>query len=387
MRHNATQNADVGILGGGPAGATIALALSRAGYSVVVFEKSAYSNLRIGETLPPSVQTLLSSLGVWDRFLADEHSLSFGIGSAWGQEDLYHNDFIFNPYGAGWHVDRSCFDAMLACCAEEAGARVCRRARVLSYENDAGHWKIEITCEDRTRVFRTRFLVDASGRGSYVARQQGARRVTHDRLIGVVFFFSSNAQESASDTSTLIEAVENGWWYSAVLPDSRLVLTYMTDVDLYAQSWKRSNNFCLQTLQATKHTQSRVEHLVLAGGPFIVPTNSSRLDQVTNGNWLAIGDAAMACDPLSGQGVYKALASALRSAQSIQEYWTGDKSALRGYAAAVEKDFDSYLLMRENVYAREQRWHESVFWRRRISGQSLSNRRQFAAAQGISVSR
>jgi 2-polyprenyl-6-methoxyphenol hydroxylase-like FAD-dependent oxidoreductase len=220
-----------------------------------------------------------------------------------------------------------------------------------------------------------------------VARKQGAKRITHDRLIGVVFFFSSSSPESPSHSSTLIEAVEDGWWYSAALPHSRLVLAYMTDVDLYAKDWKRSSNFCLRKLHTTKHTQSRVEHFVLADGPFILPANSSRLDRVTNGNWLAIGDAAMAFDPLSGQGVYKALESALRSAQSIQGYWTGDKSALRAYAAAVEKDFDSYLLMRENVYAREQRWSESVFWRRRISGQSLSNRRQFAAAEGIGVQR
>src|SRR5207247_1983896 len=102
-------------------------------------------------------------------------------------------------------------------------------------------------------------------------------------------------------------------------------------------------------------------------GPFIVPANSSRLDRVTNGNWLAIGDAAMAFDPLSGQGVYKALESALRSAKLIREYWTGNKSALRDYAAAVEKDFNDYLLMRGNSYAMEQRWPESVFWQRRIS--------------------
>jgi flavin-dependent dehydrogenase len=374
LRHNANQSVDVGVLGGGPAGTATALALSRVGYSVVVIEKSAYNNVRIGETLPPGVQTLLTSLGVWDRFLADKHSPSFGNCSAWGQDDLYDNDFIFSPYGTGWHVDRSCFDAMLACCAEEAGASVCRGARLLSCENDVGNWKIEIACDDRKLRFRTKFLVDASGRASYAARQQGAKRVTRDRLIGVFFFFSSSSQESASHGSTLIEAVEDGWWYSAVLPDSRLVLAYMTDADLYARARKQSNNSCLGKLQTTKHTQSRVEPFVLAGGPFIVPANSSRLDRVTNGNWLAIGDAAMAFDPLSGQGVYKALASALRSAKSIQEYWTGNKSALRDYAAVVERDFDDYLLMRGKFYAREQRWPESVFWQRRISDQSSPNR-------------
>lgn len=370
MKQNEIRDVDVAVLGGGPAGAAVALGLLNLGYSTVVIERSDYRGARIGETLPPAIRPLLVSLGIWDQFLAEKHSKSFGIRSAWGGDDLHDNDFIFNPYGAGWHVDRVRFDAMLARCAEEIGATVYRGARLLACENDkSGNWKIEIAYGDRRHCLSTKFLVDATGRASYAARKQGARRITWDRLIGVVSFFSLTSQRSVLDSFTLIEAVEEGWWYSAALPDSRLVLAYMTDADLYARERKQSSDYWLRQLLRTTHTKSRIEDYVLTFGPHIVSANSSRLDRVTNGNWMAVGDAAMAFDPLSGQGVFKALQAALRAAESIEKYWTGNNSALRDYAVAVERDFDSYFLMRGAFYAREQRWPQSVFWQRRNSDQ------------------
>ena len=105
---------DVAVVGGGPAGAATALALARAGYTVTVLERSRYDAFRIGETLPPAVKRPLMELGVWDQFLATGTLESPGIVSAWGRPDPYDNDFIVNPDGPGWHVDRRGFDAMLA---------------------------------------------------------------------------------------------------------------------------------------------------------------------------------------------------------------------------------------------------------------------------------
>src|SRR5712672_3374661 len=98
-------NADVAVLGAGPAGTAIALDLARRGYSAVVIEQSNYGGTRIGETLPPAIRPLLDRLGIWDRFLKEKHSPSFRIRSAWGRDELSENDFIFSPYGVGWHID------------------------------------------------------------------------------------------------------------------------------------------------------------------------------------------------------------------------------------------------------------------------------------------
>ena len=99
---------DVAVIGGGPAGTSIAIALAnaRAVRSVAVLERSRYDRVRIGETLPPEARVPLAQLGVWDRFLEQGHAPSPGTDSAWGREELEERHFIFNPYGNGWHLDR-----------------------------------------------------------------------------------------------------------------------------------------------------------------------------------------------------------------------------------------------------------------------------------------
>ncbi len=128
---------DVIVLGGGPAGTATAIALARLGWSVTILERSHYESARIGETLPPDIKHPLIALGVWDRFLADNPLESPGISSAWGQAELYDNGFIVNPHGPGWHVDRRCFDAMLARATEELGVEVMRGARGISVKREA----------------------------------------------------------------------------------------------------------------------------------------------------------------------------------------------------------------------------------------------------------
>lgn len=365
MRQSGTLDVDAIILGGGPAGTATALALAGRGYSAAIIERSAYDQARVGETLPPLVQPLLASLGVWEQFLAQKHSPSFSIRAAWGQDDLYENDFIFSPYGCGWHVDRARFDAMLARCAEEAGVRVYRNFHLLScIKNCAGEWAIEIVSDECLRELRSMFLVDATGRASQIARKQGAARITYDHLVGITFFFSADSPKAATDSSSLIEASEEGWWYSAPLPDARLVLAFMTDGDLYSWGQKQSGNHWQRQLQATTHTKSRTDNHSFTSGPYIMPANSSRLDRIAGDCWLAAGDAAAAFDPLCGQGIYQALRSGIRAAGAVDEHLAG-KNSTGEYTSEIEQNFRKYMIRRLDYYRRERRWSDAVFWRRR----------------------
>src|SRR5207245_3342 len=106
-----------------------------------------------------------------------------------------------------------------------------------------------------------------------------------------------------SESRTLVEAVEQGWWYSARLPNSQLVIAYMTDVDLYAEHDRNSAARWRQQLQRAPHTYARAKNHSIQTGPLIFSANSSRLDLASGRNWLAVGDAAMAFDPLSSQGL------------------------------------------------------------------------------------
>ena len=82
--------------------------------------------------------------------------------------------------------------------------------------------------------------------------------------------------------------------------------------------------------------------------------------------WLAVGDAALAFDPLAGQGVYRALLTATDVAPALRGS-RGDGLALAAYADSTTRDFDRFLVDRSRHYKQEQRWPGSVFWRRRSS--------------------
>jgi flavin-dependent dehydrogenase len=331
-----------------------------------MIERSAYADTRVGETLPPSIRKLLVGLRVWDQFLAANHSPSFGINSAWGQAELYANDFIFNPYGTGWHVDRARFDAMLARNVEHAGTKFYRHAQLISCAQDgAGVWVIEFACEDGRKSLRARFVVDATGRKSVLAHRLSAKRITYDRLVGVVCFFSWGSPGSHLGNDTLVEASEHGWWYSTALPDSRIIVAYMTDADLFGKASKREPNYLQQQRRNAPHMHARIQSRALESGPFVFVANSSRLDRFAGENWLAVGDAAMAFDPLSSHGVYNALMSGLLAAKAIECSLVSDHTALQRYAVAIETTFAKYLAAKRKYYGRETRWPNSPFWKRR----------------------
>ena len=348
---------DVLVAGGGPAGSTVALDLSRRGCRVAIIERSAYENFRVGETVPPEIRRLLAGLGVWEQFLASERLESYGIRSAWETPAARHHDFLYNPYGCGWHGDRAGFDAMLAKAAERAGAVLMVSARITALQQDANSgWMVEAAQQGKRRMLRGRWLVDATGRKAFLARKLGCRAKVVDRMIGAmaVLSCSENAQW------TLIEAVENGWWYSAPLPGARTVFAYMTDSDLWeASRWR-------ELLKEAPLTSERAA----AGGtwsPVRVVSAASMLRRpVTGPNWIVAGDAAFAVDPLCGQGIYKTIETGLRSAAAVARAFEGDTSGLAEYESWVVEGFRSYLAVRHQFYGSVQRWPGSRFWQRRM---------------------
>lgn len=363
------QKVDVVIIGGGPAGTSTAIALAQSGQTVAILERSRYETVRVGETLPPAVRVLLSELGVWERFQADGHVPSPGIISAWGSPEIYDNDFIFNPYGSGWHLDRRRFDAMLALAAEDAGASVYLSTRVVTCtQQPSGCWSIEAICDGQPIVFQADFLVEATGRASSLVGKPATKRIVYDKLIGVIKYFFS----PVGDCRTLVEASESGWWYSALLPDNNLVVAYMTDADLLPRGPQPADVW-QERLQQVPHTLARIESCAANSSVKSIAAYSYQRNCVADTQWLAIGDAASAFDPLSSQGISKALQSGQAAAKAIQASQSSCQS-LNEYAADVEKSFDKYLQARAAYYNREKRWSSSIFWQRRHSHPFISNK-------------
>ena len=201
---------DVAVIGDGPAGSTVALKLSKLGLSVVLLGLPSSSKKLFGETLSPHIKTNLIHLGVWEDFLNDKHLPSTGNISAWGDTEIKENNFIFHPDTYGWHLDRLKFDFMLLNAAKKEGA-IYLKSEVEIIDNKFGEvWNLKLRRDEK--LINTNFLVDATGRTSWLSRRLGIRRLVFDNLCGYVSFYFSRTNGD-SDSMTLIESVPDGWWY------------------------------------------------------------------------------------------------------------------------------------------------------------------------------
>lgn len=358
---------DVAVLGAGTAGAVTALLLARAGCAVTLFERRATPPpFKIGEGLPPTIHPLLARLRLLDHLRRGPHAPAYANRSAWGSDAVRDDDFIRHPHGHGFHLDRAAFDAMLLSLAARAGARVERPARLAGRPRRAnGAWRLEIQGEAAERQVRARFVVDATGRSAAFARAMGARREAFDRL--VAFSCVLPAPPEPGDRATLIESFPQGWWYTARLPGERRVVALLTDPDTPAARAARTADGFLALLAGTRHVGAAAGGADPIDGPAAAGANSSRLRQVHGDGWLAVGDAAMAFDPLSSQGIMTAIYSAEKAAAAAYHALRGRADALPRYAAILDSVSAGYLHGRGAAYAAERRWPHEPFWQRRLS--------------------
>jgi len=342
----------VAIVGGGPAGATVALCLARRGWKVCLFEATRFDAPRYGETLPPEINPALRELGLFEAFLATAPLESPGIVSAWGSAEPAAQDFLRNPYGPGWHVDRNCFDQMLWAQAVAAGAEWIGPGRVQLSGRDAGLWRIG--------GIGARFLVDASGRNGL--RIDGdCDRDIDDRMLTIVLR-GNHPKGGNRDLRTFIETASAGWWYSAPLPHGDTIAMFFTDCDVYA-----SEGVVLeQQLQESTLTRERLQEADILTSRIIYTTSSCR-KKISGEAWLAAGDSASTYDPLSGRGIFKAIRQGERAAQALDACLCGEMERFTEYATYVRQEFESYVVQRRAYYATERRWPEAAFWAKRSS--------------------
>ena len=350
---------DVIIVGGGPAGAATAIALARRGLRAVIIERHAAPPPRVGETLPPAARNPLERLGVWERFVADGHEPAVGNRSAWGADRIDEVHFIRSAYGEGWHIDRQRFEAMLLDAAHDLGVTVLAPARLDAWRGSEGGGHIAVL---ENATLSAPFAVDASGRASFLARILGAERVAIDQLVAATLFLGPRAPDP-QQRFTLIEAVEDGWWYTAPLPGERLVAAFMTDGDLDICASLRERDGWLSAARHAPATRERIAAYAMDdAAPRIAAANTSRLNSVVGPGWLAVGDAAVSFDPLSSQGIVTALESALEAADAIVD---GGQAAMSRYASIASQRYRDYLVERARYYGAEHRWPDAPFWRRR----------------------
>ncbi|HTZ45017.1 MAG TPA: tryptophan 7-halogenase [Jatrophihabitans sp.] len=315
----------------------------------------------VGESIPPDAQPLLDQLGVAAEFTAAGHEPCLGSASAWGSSRLGYNDFVTNPYGTGWHLDRPRFEAMLRRRADAVGVcSVTGTVRELRRAADG----FAVTLADGATM-TARFVVDATGARAAAGRRLGARHRWYDRLVVASAFLATDPARR-QPRITLLEAAPDGWWYLAGLPDDRLIVSYASDPDTARDTGSARWPEWTQQLVETTHVAARLAGCTLLSERLTSLSAASRLlDPVAGPGWLAVGDAAASHDPLSARGIYQALHTGTLAATELCAGEASPERVCTGYAETVLAEFEEYLANQRYLYAAEQRYADRPFWARR----------------------
>jgi flavin-dependent dehydrogenase len=325
---------------------------------------------RIGEAIPPAGRLVLHRLRLWDDFLAQGHLPSAGSCASWGGPDLGYNDALLDGHGKGWHLDRAAFDMMLSAAVCRRGGALIRGLRLRDVERGRDGDYV-LTCEgDDGGVARVvaGFLVDATGIAAGAARRLGVARNQIDCLAVISAVFDLQ-QADCVPTQALLEACEHGWWYVAKLPKNRLIAALAIEP---AQRRRFAGRKAwMAALRRTRHAAGWLERgrAALAGSSNLATAlaPSAILSRVVGERWLAVGDAASAFDPISAQGIVKALCDGEAAADAIATSLAGaGEPALLAYQDGIFARFRDYLRLRRHLYGLERRWPQAPFWRNRL---------------------
>ena len=364
MKNTTTHDFDVTIIGGGPAGTAAALTLlNYSSLKVALIENTDYSNLRIGETVSPSLLPLLRYLGLEKEFLKDGHMPFYGIDAAWGSSRLFSIDFLFTGQGDGWHLDRSKFDYMMAKKVSKKGGHLITATRILTQKQTEKKWEMTTFAKnDKKNKMVSAFVIDATGKRATFARKLGTKWKIHDNLIGVVGFYQSRIHQD-NHHSMFIESVSDGWWYSSPLPNDRSIVVFMTDSDICKSIQVKTNWDLLLT--KTKYIKEALR------GELITPlkiysAHSSVIRQTHFTNWIPAGEASASFDPLSSLGIGYAITSGIHAAKVAHEQLVYGRNVISNYLNNIIENFSRYLDRRKYYYQLEKRWKDRLFWKRRL---------------------
>ncbi|MGA9638146.1 NAD(P)/FAD-dependent oxidoreductase [Flavobacterium sp.] len=382
---NTTIETEIVIIGAGIAGCIAAISLAQS-HRVVLIDKLESPVDRIGECLAPAARRILKKLNLleefessisineWDHENGNLHIKNRGTQSYWGSSQVHIVDPLRNPDGFGWHLNRKAFEDFLRFSAAKRGVQCIWPAKLQESRFDDENWiirtkKIDQNLQTESHTINAKFVIDASGRQSHFARTQGVVRNHFDKLIAC-WITMKNAELNSMST---ISTSKLGWWYSAPLPNNKRIIAFQTDSDLIERATVKELDLFIESAKKNPEMERFLEkntsEIQFHG---TVAANSSKLNQVTGKQWVALGDAAVSFDPLSSQGMFNAMANAMQLTElllalNLVKEPTESKNRVfyEIYSQQINQVWEHYMKHKNIFYNQEKRFKDEAFWSRR----------------------
>jgi len=366
MRQNTfPSHADVVIAGGGPAGATIARLLAGFGYDIVLLEKRQFPRHQIGESLTPQILPLLDFLGVRQQVEAAGFLRMIGHTVCWGNTQPRTAYYSPDHSRYGFQAWRADFDTLLLAHARAAGVQVYEGCAVESVRVDA-HTSVSVST--RLGTIETKFFIDASGHAGILARQNLRQRDDTYKTLALTGYWQNATGPSGADfANTLLETYGDGLAWSAPLHNGLRNVTLLTDWQAGTKIRRTGlPEFYRAELQQAPYISAFLASAHLFHPPQVFDATWYTASDFAGGCFLLVGDAGLFIDPLSSEGVHKAMASAITGAivtNTILKRPTMTPHAIRFYNESQQSTYESHYTQSAQYYQEEQRWLDHPFWR------------------------
>lgn len=348
------------IVGRGIAGLVLAGLLRRQAVECIVLDRPmAKPYFPLAETLPPSAMPLLHQLGLMEVFEACTLRRTYGYHSMWGSSTVVdHNFFSRIASKHGLKLDKLALVERLETWAQAPAIDISQDRLQSICIHDSG---VTVTLEGENRTIQGKLVVDATGRSRTVLRTLGIATRHRDTLIALSCHLPKIKHPRLTH-DVYVESFENGWGIVSGLDLDTNVMSLFThkrNLDqtrlTHFENWpiELANTVILKDFLTQGHD------VQIHGGN----ANSSTPEAAADRGWLAVGDAALAFDPLSSHGIANAVYTAQLAANTIVSSIGNDAlGAVVDYSETISAIFEAYWVGRNRLYRRECRWATAPFW-------------------------